>query len=141
MKRLILASILAVTSVCSSADEMSNLIPMGKTSIGSSTVKSYIIKNTWQKISENIRRGWIINDESVAQDNGDGKLYNSDKDLEEIDCKNNMFRTLEIIAYSGNLGEGDVVFNSGAFPGPWHYNNPGSVGHYLADVICSVQNN
>lgn len=64
-----------------------------------------------------------------------GGAYRSAKTLEEYDCGNSKYRTLQRLAYSGKEGEGQVVYNN-TDSGDWVYVTPGTVDELLFRLAC-----
>ncbi len=80
---------------------------------------------------------WSLNDFKVVQiDKNDGMRYLSLAAQNEYDCKEETRRLLALIFYSKNMGQGDVVYTSGAMHEEPDPIAPRSMENTLFKVAC-----
>lgn len=77
---------------------------------------------------------WSLSDFKVAQERF-GKTFLSSKRLVEYDCKEDQVRLLAYAWYSGNMGEGELVY-SNADHGKWLPVVAESVDEHLWEMVC-----
>ena len=65
----------------------------------------------------------------------DGKNQLSTKSLDEYDCQNEQYRTLNLYWYSGNKGEGKIVYSE-LVPGKMQSIIPNSVVERVWKITC-----
>ena len=66
---------------------------------------------------------------------GDDPPYSSMRAQIEYDCENNKHRTLTLTFFSGNMGEGEVIFTD-LVTSQWLTNTPASFGEIEWDIAC-----
>ena len=80
---------------------------------------------------------WVLLDFKVVQtQESDGKRYLSTSSQKEYDCKEETGRMLALIRYSKHMGDGEVVYTSGAIHAEFEPTPPGSVDAGLFKVAC-----
>ena len=79
-------------------------------------------------------RAWFETGYAKPQKHGNGKFYNTDKELVEMDCSGKRFRMLTITWYSKS---GNSI---GSYTPPyaeWHYVIPGTTGEVMYKFVCN----
>ena len=79
-------------------------------------------------------RAWFEIRYAKPQKIGDGKIYNTTKSLDEIDCSGKRRRILTITAYSKSGKAIDTITPSYA---EWRYVIPGTVGENEYKFVCN----
>lgn len=120
MIRIFIAMILAVMSTCA----MARWFPISF----SDTDVLYIDPETLIK-DGSFRRIWHLTDLNKP---ADGVL--SMRSLVEYDCKEKRARTLELLAYSGSMGGGEVLAKIPA--NDWHYLRVDGPGDVVLRALC-----
>jgi Surface-adhesin protein E len=83
----------------------------------------------------NIVKMLSLYDTDIAQVAGSISFMSS-KTLDEYDCKEKHSRTLAFYWYSGNMGEGNILY-SNTDPGKWGPVIPKSMSETLWDFACN----
>lgn len=124
--RIILIMLLAVMS--------SNVMAEWLIHSGNEAVTLYTDSSTMHK-KDNKVKIWSMNDYKSAQ-----KLivteYMSIKMQSEIDCKEQQYRTLALLLYTGNMGRGNVVSNQPSLNGDWGAIAPETLAYDLWEIAC-----
>ena len=84
----------------------------------------------------NGRRAWIMTDYDQPQVKSFG-TFQSTKMVNEIDCAGERVRNLQVAAFSGPIGTGEVVASDNSL-GEWVFAGPGSIGEFQLQAICRV---
>lgn len=87
------------------------------------------IRRTGEKV-----KMWNVWDYNTVQDLAGDKFLSS-KAQDEYDCKEEQNRSLIDIWFSGNMGNGKVIY-SRMEPNKWNPVVPGSIGHTLWEIAC-----
>jgi hypothetical protein len=83
----------------------------------------------------NLAKMWpLIDYKTVKKSNYDS--YLSSKMQMEYDCKEEKSRMLALSWFSGQMGNGTVVYNNGAVEGKWSPISPDSIGEELWKIAC-----
>jgi hypothetical protein len=64
--------------------------------------------------------------------------YLSTKSQEENDCREMQYRTHFLIKYSGNMGDGQVIFNENNPNHNWIPIAPDSIGDGIFKIVCKI---
>ena len=104
MKKLILTILLTITSTSAMAEW---------TYLTSSNSEDIYIDKSDIREKGNMVKMWDMTDykSRQIQTDKDGASFLSTRSLTEYDCLEVKFTTLNITFFSGNLGEGEIVFN------------------------------
>ncbi|WP_107790348.1 surface-adhesin E family protein [Nitrosomonas nitrosa] len=89
------------------------------------------------RISGNNVKMWHLEDFSYAKKINDINIL-SYKGLNEYDCKNEQFRELYVLFYSGKMGLGRIV-HTNEIPTRWKPIVPGGIGETLWRTVCGEQ--
>ncbi len=130
MHKAILLMFLLVADVCIAEDEWTYL----GTSSNNNSFSLYINENTL-RVDSNKRKIWSMTDYKVKMDEFHGAM--SYKTQLEVNCKEDKFRSIYSSYYSGNMGSGDVLGNTGEEG--FTPIIPGSIGESLFEIICSLK--
>ena len=127
MARIILILLLATAS----SSVMAEWVKIGKSDNGNGTAyfDTLITKTNGSKV-----RMWTLFDFMIAKTTG-GKTYLSMRQQIEFDCKNRKRRFMTYSLYSGNLGNGDIVFEDSTI-GSWDVVSSDSIGDTLWKYAC-----
>jgi hypothetical protein len=79
-------------------------------------------------------RAWFEIRYAKPQKIGDGKIYNTTKSLDEIDCSGKRHRILTITAYSKS---GNSIVSYTPSYAEWRYVIPGTVGESMYKFVCN----
>ena len=126
--KLLIAALLAVFSTSVMA-EWTKIID-GNT--GTDTI--YADHSTIRKSGNKVKM-WLLYDTKVAQ-TVEGMRYLSMSEQDEYDCKEETRRVLALIAYSKNMGAGEVVHTTGAIHEEPRPIPPGSMVEGIFKVAC-----
>jgi len=83
----------------------------------------------------NLVKMWWMTDEKTEQKSYAGHSYLSSKAQEEYDCKEEKRRLLAFTWFSGQMGNGSVVY-SNSDGDKWEPIEPGSTGEVLWKIAC-----
>ena len=126
MKRLLLGLMLPVTAGAASAEW---------TSVGASAEYiAYVDKGTIRR-NGNFVKMWDMSDYKTVQTVA-GDSFLSTKRQSEYDCKEEKIRTLAFTWFSGQMGNGKVVYNTSETSIKWDPIAPGSAGETLWKIAC-----
>ena len=79
-------------------------------------------------------RAWFEQRYAKPQKHDNGKFYNTDKGLEEIDCSGKRRRSLTVTWYSKSGNSIDTITPSYA---EWRYVIPDTVGESMYEFVCN----
>lgn len=119
---------LLVADVCIAEDEWTYI------TTGDHNVSFYINTSTL-RVDSSKRKIWIMSDYEKGNITNPQML--SIKRQDEFDCKEEKYRSIYAVFYSGNMGSGDTVGSSGE--GGITPIVPGSIGEYLSKAVCSLK--
>jgi hypothetical protein len=125
MRTFILMMVLAVVSSSAMAEWVEVLSGVGGT--------AYVDTATIRKVGDKVRMLQMIDFKAVQIVAGD--KYMSIREEREYDCKEVQSRNLAYTSYTGNLGEGEVVWNSASL-GEWSPTKPNTVLASLWNYAC-----
>ena len=100
---------------------------------GEQGVEIFINKESIAK-DKNLVTIWTLIDYESPRSVG-GKNQLSTKSLDEYDCQNEQYRTLNLYWYSGNKGEGKIVYSE-LVPGKMQSIIPNSVVERVWKITC-----
>jgi hypothetical protein len=84
----------------------------------------------------NFVKMWDLADYKTVRKSASNDSYLSSKSQIEYDCKEEKSRILAFTRFSGQMGHGTVVYNSGAFEDTWSPISPESIGESLWKIAC-----
>lgn len=99
-----------------------------------SGMTEYVDPDTIRRKGDMVKM-WVLFDYKTAQTSA-GDSYFSSKSQMEIDCPEERFRILAFTWFSGNMGNGKVIY-SNSDESKWRPVAPGSVAKDLSSVVCS----
>ena len=105
---------------------------------GTDKFNSYVDTKTIRRDGHFVKM-WELRDYLQVQTNGSGDSYLSTAVLSRYDCKEEMIASLSITQYSGQMGDGEVVWNSGKVDEDLEYIIPGSVADENLKIACAKQ--
>jgi hypothetical protein len=111
-------------------------VPLGHTVVAGVDATQYADPAT-QRRRGNMVKVWTLSDFEKAVGTADS-LYMSIAMLEEFDCKEEQMRTLNMVFYSGHMGEGNVIKSWTPNAPEWMQTPPGSWGDGLLKTVCGV---
>ena len=129
MKRLLLGLMLLVTAGAASAEW---------TRAGDTDDYIQYVDVATIRRNGNLVKMWDLKDYLTVQKSATGFSYLSDKAQQEYDCKEEKARTLAYLWFSGQIGNGNVVY-SNTNPGEWRPISPESIGEILWKIACGKQ--
>lgn len=100
-------------------------------------LRIYVDYSTISDTDAGTVRMWDLTDYEKEQDSREVR-HSSGKTLREYDCKENQYRDKAWAWYSGNMGEGKVVFsylNNGT-PRNWNVLTPDDIDYHLLQIAC-----
>jgi hypothetical protein len=127
MTRLVLITLLLLSSGPAYAEWVS----LGKSDAG---MTIYVDPDTIRRKGDMVKM-WYLFDSKTIEQSVAGRSYLSTKNQSEFDCAEERYRFLAWIYFSGNMGSGEVIFNS-FDEGKWMPVAPGSVTQSLWKVAC-----
>jgi Surface-adhesin protein E len=83
---------------------------------------------------DNYEEMFSLYDTDIAETIGDISFMSS-KSLDEYDCKRKQSRTLAFYWYSGNMGEGKILYGN-TDVGKWSLDLPKSINETLWKIAC-----
>jgi hypothetical protein len=86
----------------------------------------------------NFVKMWNMQDFKTVRKSASNDSYLSSKVQMEYDCKEERTRMLAFTWFTGQMGNGKVVY-SDSDPGKWQPIYPGSIGETLWDVACFMK--
>ena len=98
-------------------------------------VTVYFDPETLRK-THNGRREWAMHSFDQRQTRSWG-TFQSVKSLNEFDCGGERTRSLQLVWYSGPMGEGRVVSSDNS-PDEWIVGSPGSIAEAQLKAVCRV---
>ncbi len=104
--------------------------------LGETDSFTYYVDPTTLRKTPNGRRVWTMQSFGSPQ-RDEGGIYQSGKLLVEFDCAGERTRRLEVIFYSGPMGEGLVGIQSSS-ASQWRFASPGSVGDIELKAVCRM---
>ena len=125
--KILIAALLAVFST----SVMAEWTEVG----GNDDQTTYADLSTIRKSGDKVKM-WDLLNYKVAKTSAAGKLVLSSVDQDEYDCKEEIRRPLAIIWYSKNMGDGEVVYTSGAMHEEFRPIAPGSIANTLFKLAC-----
>ena len=125
MNRLLMGLMLLVTATAASAE--------WTVASGDDEVIQYVDKGSIRRNGNLVKMLDLIDFKTVQTVSGDS--YLSDKAQSEYDCKEEKVRTLALIFFSGQMGNGKVVY-SDSDTMKWIPVPPGSFGATLWKIAC-----
>ena len=125
MNRLLMGLMLLVTATAASAE--------WTVASGDDDVIQYVDKGSIRRNGNLVKMLDLIDFKTVQTVSGDS--YLSDKAQSEYDCKEEKVRTLALIFFSGQMGNGKVVY-SDSDTMKWIPVPPGSFGATLWKIAC-----
>ena len=126
MNKLLIAALLTAFSTSVMAEW---------TVVGGSDIHTLYADLSTIRKSGNAVKMWRLIDYKVVR-TVDGTRYLSSTNQSEYDCKEETVRTLAFSRYSKNIGDGEVVYTSGAMHEEPRPVTPGSVDAGLFKVAC-----
>ena len=132
MRKFILPMLLVLVSSGAAAE----WVALGSADSGDAYYDIYVNPATIRK-SGNMVKTWAMYDYKTTQVSDKGQM--SHKAQLEYDCKDERSRLLYISAYSGSMGNGNVVYSSDGIPGNWSPIVPGSVNEGAWKFACGKQ--
>lgn len=129
MRKLILMLLLGVVS--------SNAIAEWVLVTAGNKQSSFVDSSTIQRLGE-IVRFFGIDVFIKPQMTPEGKTFMSVQSEFEVDCSQQQSRRLNIIAYSGKMGSGDVIYVK-QNAGPWRPANRSTVMDDISKYVCGKQ--
>ncbi|MGA7750836.1 MAG: surface-adhesin E family protein [Gallionella sp.] len=127
MRKVILLMLLSVVS----SNAMAEWVKVRISDDGNAT--AYVDPSTMLKDGSNVKM-WALLDFRVAKTTG-GETYLSTKQQNEFDCKKTKIRLLTFSLYSGNMGNGNVVYESPNI-GNWDMFFQGGLGEAFWKIAC-----
>lgn len=79
-------------------------------------------------------RAWFETRYATPQEHGNGKFYNTDKELLEMDCSGKRYRLLTVTAYSKS---GNPIGSETPSYAKWNYVIPGTTGESVYKFVCN----
>lgn len=130
MRKVIL--MLALSLICNSALAEWTAIEE------SHSLVAYVDYATIRKYENKVKM-WSIFDYKKSQNAvGSNKKYLSTKSRNEYDCYEEKVRALSIAVYTGNMGQGDVLYTD-SIVGTWDEVAPGTINKSIWDIACGQQ--
>ena len=127
MKRLLMGLMLLVTAGAASAEW--TIVDGGDRFI------HYVDRETIRR-NGNLVKMWDLKDYLTVQKSATGFSYLSDKAQQEYDCKEEKSRLLAFTDFSGQMGNGNVVYSNGNVRDEWSPIQPESVGEAKWKIAC-----
>lgn len=128
MRILLVALMLVLVSI----EAMAEWVNVGDASNNSLTV--YINSATIRR-NGNMVKMWTLLDYKTAEVTAKGIPFLSSKSQKEYDCKEERVRGIALVFTSGNMGQGDVIFDDN-YVDNWVSISPDSVGERLWKIAC-----
>ena len=99
---------------------------------------AYYDKSTIRRNGKIVKM-WQMKDYFEEQDEGNGKNYKSQKLRHAFNCMDDTAALITVVAYSGSMGEGKIVFSGDIKEEKWDWDSvvPGSVGEAMLEIACS----
>ena len=126
MKRLLMGLMLAITAGAASAEW---------TQSGEGESFIHYVDIATIRRNGNLVKMWDLMDYKTVR-TVSGISYLSDKSQIEYDCKEEKERMLAFTYFSGQMGNGKVVYSNGAVKDEWEPIEPGSVAETLWKIAC-----
>ena len=127
MRKVILATLLAVVSTCAFADWI-----LLTTLSNGDRIYSGDIRRT-----HDIVKVRILHDDRIPTYNANGSITNSSTMIDEYDCRNDTYRTVGLRVWSGHMGTGtDPTSGAPDANGDWTSIQPNSFVSHMADSLC-----
>ena len=104
---------------------------------GSEKLTNYYDSTTIRENGDKVKM-WELIDYNSVQETSGGKSYLSVIGQSEFDCKEEQIRSLNFIEYSGNMGNGDLVY-SYSDPAKWEPVVPRSIGEKVWKFACGIK--
>ena len=127
MKRLLLGLMLLMTATAASAEW---------TQFGDTDRFIHYVDFATIRRNGNFVKMWSLNDYKTLQKSPAGHSYLSDKTQREYDCKEEKSRLLAFTDFSGQMGNGNVVYSNGNVRDEWSPIEPGSIGETKWKIAC-----
>ena len=128
MKRLLLGLMMLMTATAASAE--------WTIAGGNAAADSYVDRATIRRNGDLVKM-WDLGDFKKMR-TVQSYSYLSHKSQQEHDCKEEKIRTLAFLWFSGQMGNGNVVY-SNSNPGEWTPISPESIGESLWKIACGKQ--
>ncbi len=126
MKRLLLGLMLLMTATVAMAEW---------TGVGENDDSIQYVDRATIRRNGNLVKMWDLRDfKTVQTDSGDSFL--SSKAQNEYDCKEERSRILAFSWFSGQMGNGNVVYSNSETSMKWSPIGPGSIGEIKWKVAC-----
>lgn len=125
MKRLLLGLMLLLAATAASAEW---------TDVGDSDEFIQYVDRATIRRNGNFVKMWDLKDYKSTQ-TAAGESFLSTKSQQEYDCKEEKRRLLAFAWFSGQMGNGKVVFSNND-PAKWAPVQPGSIGETLWKIAC-----
>lgn len=129
MKKLLIPLLLCFTIV--------NNAYAGWKKVASADIADFYIETSTIRTNGKYKEAWVLTDIKTPKKNPDGKAYLSTKAKYRFDCVGDKTNFLALVQYSGNMGEGEVVWSSSYNNNDWEHNVPGSAADSFTRAICS----
>ena len=130
MKRIVVT--LALAALRGSAAAEWTLLNTSK----SDGMATYIDKTSISRKGNKVKM-WYLDNYASAEVTSKGRKYLSSKGLDEFDCQEQRRQLLEYTWYSGQMGNGEIVFSKGE-PGEKRQEIvPQSIAEAMLKIACS----
>ena len=131
MNRIVLVVLLAAVS----SNVMADWVPITEGSDKDTTIYANPDNILW---SNNRAKLLVLFDYKTPRTVADSRPYLSTKYEFEIDCNGNQSRLLGVIAFSGNMGAGEVIYTHN-FNNPWTAVRPRSIDQGILNFACGIK--
>lgn len=125
MRKIILTLLLSVVSSNTMAEWMD---------VGGNDYSTVFADPASIRKVDNYEEMFSLYDTDIAETIGDISFMSS-KSLDEYDCKRKQSRTLAFYWYSGNMGEGEILYGN-TDVGKWNLDLPKSINETLWKIAC-----
>jgi len=129
MRKVILMMLLAVVSASAAAEWLGLGVR--------ETTTTYYDFSTIRR-ADDIAKVWKLIDYTTPPVQSFTKPYKSHKEQAEFDCEKRKMRHIALIFYSGNMGEGDVLYSED-IPGSWNSPPAKSIDEFLMKIACGKE--
>jgi hypothetical protein len=130
MSKLILTVLLGAVS----SSAMAEWVPIAMSSDKTNTI--YADPDTVRRSSDTVKLS-IMNDNKTPKSVPGFRPYFSTKDQFEVDCNEDQIRMLGLIAYSGNMGKGEVIYTH-KFNNDWSPVSRDTVDQGIFNFACGM---